>query len=263
MSGLGQLVAGVAHEINNPVNFIHGNLKYVATYTQDLLRLIALYQQHYPEPVDEIETCLDEIEFDFLQADLTQVVSSMSVGTGRIREIVLSLRNFSRMDENALKSVNLHEGIDSTLMILRHRLKATTDLSQVKVVRDYDDLPNVNCYPGQINQVFMNILANALDALETVEGNSVITIRTSLSGDDGVEIAIADNGPGISETVRTRIFDPFFTTKPVGKGTGMGLSISYKIIVERHGGKLTCMSSPEQGTEFSIWLPIRQANKLK
>lgn len=258
MSSLGQLVAGVAHEINNPVNFIHGNLRHVENYTRDLSHLIALYQQHYPEPVEAIEIYIDEIELDFVRADLGQALSSMSVGTQRIREIVLSLRNFSRMDESALKSVNIHEGIDSTLMILRHRLKPTPNSSAVEVIRDYDTLPNVDCYPGQINQVFMNILANALDALETVGEAAVITIRTYLSGDDWIEIAIADNGPGIPEAVRSRIFDPFFTTKPVGKGIGIGLSISYKIIVERHGGKLECLSPSEQGTEFLIRIPIRQ-----
>ena len=259
MSGLGQLVAGVAHEINNPVNFIHGNIKYAKEYTQDLLRLIALYRQYYPEPTEEIVDYLEDIEFDFLQSDLIQVLSSMSMGTERIREIVLSLRNFSRMDEGALKSVDLHEGLDNTLMILRHRVNSTSESPAVNVIRSYDVLPEIDCYPGQVNQVFMNILANALDALESAGKEGVITIRTSLFGDDWVEVAIADNGPGIPEDVRTRIFDPFFTTKPVGKGTGMGLSISYKIIVERHSGKLDCMSSADQGTEFVIRMPIHQA----
>lgn len=259
MSGLGQLVAGVAHEINNPVNFIHGNLRHAQNYTKDLLELVMLYQQHYPAPAEEIKDYLDEIELDFLQSDLNKLLASMSLGTLRIREIVLSLRNFSRTDEGAFKSVNLHEGLDSTLMILRHRLKPTPKSPAVTVVRDYDVLPDVDCYPGQINQVFMNILANALDALAPLGEKAVITIRTSLVGDDSVEISIVDNGPGIPDAAKSRIFDPFFTTKPVGKGTGMGLSISYKIIVEQHSGKLECFSSAEQGTEFVIRMPIRQA----
>ncbi|MEL6880590.1 MAG: MHYT domain-containing protein [Cyanobacteria bacterium J06607_10] len=272
MSGLGQLVAGVAHEVNNPVNFIHGNLKYIRRYTQDMLHLVELYQKHYPKAAAEIEICIEDIELDFLQDDLNKVLSSMELGTERIREIVLSLRNFSRTDEGALKQVNLHEGIDSTLMILQHRINPTAGFPAVKIVQDYDALPLVECFPGQINQVFMNILANALDALgeviSTAQHNAEdkdkaaaqITIRTATVGDDWVEVAIADNGPGIPSEVKNRIFDPFFTTKPVGKGTGMGLSISYKIITERHGGKLECHSSAEQGTEFIIQLPICQPN---
>jgi len=268
MSSMGQLVAGVAHEINNPVNFIYGNLQHVKSYTRDLSHLITLYQQHYPEPVEAIEAYVDEIDLDFIRADFEQVISSMSVGTQRIREIVLSLRNFSRMDESALKTVDVHEGINNTLMILRHRLKSTASSPAIEVIRDYDALPKVDCYPGQLNQVFMNILANALDALETVSENPTITIRTCLSGNDWIEIAIADNGPGIPDAIRSHIFDPFFTTKPVGKGTGMGLSISYRIIVEGHGGKLECLSPSEQGTskqgtskrgtEFLIQIPTCQ-----
>lgn len=258
MSGLGQMVAGVAHEINNPVNFIHGNLCHVEDYTRDLLHLVNLYQQHYPEPVDAIASYLDDIDIDFIQTDFEKVVSSMSVGTQRICEIVLSLRNFSRMDESALKRVDIHEGIDSTLMLLSHRLKLTPNSAAVEVIQNYDTLPEIDCYPGQLNQVFMNILANALDALEAVDRAATIKISTQLLDEEWVEISILDNGPGISEKTRTRIFDPFFTTKPVGKGTGMGLSISYQIIVERHGGKLECFSSPQRGTEFRIRIPIHQ-----
>ncbi|MEO0807680.1 MAG: ATP-binding protein, partial [Cyanobacteria bacterium J06643_4] len=234
--------------------------------------LVELYQKHYPKAAAEIEICIEDIELDFLQDDLNKVLSSMELGTERIREIVLSLRNFSRTDEGALKQVNLHEGIDSTLMILQHRINPTADFPAVKIVQDYDALPLVECFPGQINQVFMNILANALDALGEVSSTAQhnaedkdkaaaqITIRTATVGDDWVEVAIADNGPGIPSEVKNRIFDPFFTTKPVGKGTGMGLSISYKIITERHSGKLECHSSAEQGTEFIIQLPICQPN---
>lgn len=265
MSSLGQLVAGIAHEINNPVNFIHGNLIHVQNYVWDLLAFVQLYQQHYPQPVPEIQAQEEAIDLKFLQEDLAKILGSMKIGTDRIRQIVLSLRNFSRMDEAEFKAVNIHEGIDSTLMILQHRLKAHPP---IEITRNYTNLPLVECYPGQLNQVVMNLLANAIDALEEVnakrtlqeiqEHPSQITIRTSIIADQWVEIAIADNGPGIPENLKARIFDPFFTTKSIGKGTGMGLSISYQIIVEKHGGKLECFSAPNQGTEFVIQIPIRQ-----
>ena len=256
MSSLGQLVAGIAHEVNNPVNFIHGNLNHVSSYVQDLLNLVELFQQNYPTPVEPVQTCIDDIDLEFLQADIAKVLASMKMGTERIGEIVLSLRNFSRLDEGALKRVNIYEGIDSTLIILQHRLKATPNLPRVELIRDYAELPDIDCYPGLLNQVFMNIFANALDALVIATEKPVITIRTSLIDNDWVEIAIADNGPGIPEETKARIFDPFFTTKPIGKGTGMGLSISYKIIVEQHSGKLDCFSDQGQGTEFVIRIPI-------
>ena len=277
MSSIGQLVAGVAHEINNPINFIHGNLKHLEAYAQDLLSLIALYQRHYPEPVSAIEEALTELELDFLQEDLVKISSSMQVGTDRIRDIVLSLRNFSRMDEADLKSVDIHEGIESTLMILQHRLKENSQTRAVEIVRDYAQLPLIDCYPGQLNQVLMNLLSNAIDAIEDMSEARIsnrsaeldselesdskggrIEIRTSLFGSDWVEIAIADNGPGIPETIQEKIFDPFFTTKPVGKGTGLGMSISYKIIVEKHNGKLNVASTAGQGTDFLVRIPIKQ-----
>ena len=277
MSSIGQLVAGVAHEINNPINFIHGNLKHLEAYAQDLLSLIALYQRHYPEPVSAIEEALTELELDFLQEDLVKISSSMQVGTDRIRDIVLSLRNFSRMDEADLKSVDIHEGIESTLMILQHRLKGNSQTRAVEIVRDYAQLPLIDCYPGQLNQVLMNLLSNAIDAIEDMSEARIsnrsaeldselesdskggrIEIRTSLFGSDWVEIAIADNGPGIPETIQEKIFDPFFTTKPVGKGTGLGMSISYKIIVEKHNGKLDVASTAGQGTDFLVRIPIKQ-----
>ena len=277
MSSIGQLVAGVAHEINNPINFIHGNLKHLEAYAQDLLSLIALYQRHYPEPVSAIEEALTELELDFLQEDLVKISSSMQVGTDRIRDIVLSLRNFSRMDEADLKSVDIHEGIESTLMILQHRLKENSQTRAVEIVRDYAQLPLIDCYPGQLNQVLMNLLSNAIDAIEDMSEARIsnrsaeldselesdskggrIEIRTSLFGSDWVEIAIADNGPGIPETIQEKIFDPFFTTKPVGKGTGLGMSISYKIIVEKHNGKLDVASTAGQGTDFLVRIPIKQ-----
>jgi signal transduction histidine kinase/PAS domain-containing protein len=268
MSSLGQLVAGVAHEINNPVGFIDGNLSYVQTYAQDLLSFVELYQKHYPNPIAEIQAKAKEIDLPFLQQDLNKILGSMKIGTDRICQIVLSLRNFSQMDEADYKEVELHEGIDSTLMILQHRLKVSSERPAIEVIQDYTKLPLVQCYPGQLNQVLMNILSNAIDALEDTEvtrtvqdikdNPSQITIRTGMVDRHWVEITIADNGPGIPEKVRERIFDPFFTTKPIGKGTGMGLSISYQIIVEKHGGKLECVSNPNQGTEFVIQIPIQQ-----
>ena len=268
MSSLGQLVAGVAHEINNPVGFIHGNLTYVQDYTRNLLEFLQLYQKHYPNPVDEIQAEAEEIDLEFIQEDLPKMVSSMQMGTDRIRNIVVSLRNFSRTDEVDIKPVNIHEGIDSTLMILQHRLKASSERPEIQVIKNYGDLPLTRCYAGPLNQVFMNILSNAIDALEEnnaqrkyqeiTENPSQITIRTSIIDDQWVEIAIADNGSGIPKELRQRIFEPFFTTKPVGKGTGMGMSISYQIVAEKHGGKLECSSTLGEGTEFSIKIPVRQ-----
>ncbi|MEG4113098.1 MULTISPECIES: PAS domain S-box protein [unclassified Microcoleus] len=267
MSSLGQLVAGVAHEINNPVNFIYGNLSHANDYTQDLLHLIELYQNHYPDPVPEIQQEVDKIELDFLMEDLPKLLSSMKVGADRIQQIVASLRTFSRMDEAEKKAVNIHDGIDSTLMILQHRLKAKHNHPEIQVIKEYAQLPLVECYAGQLNQVFMNILSNALDALEERDQRrsaeemrqqpSHIRIRTEISPAGKVIIRISDNGPGIPETVGTRLFDPFFTTKPVGKGTGMGLSISYQIVTDRHNGSLKCTSSPGQGTELTIEIPLK------
>jgi signal transduction histidine kinase len=268
MSSLGQLVAGVAHEINNPVNFIHGNLDHIDSYTRDLIEAMEAYQQHYPHPPHELQETLEEIDLDFLTEDLHKILQSMRMGTQRIREIVLSLRNFSRLDEAEFKLVDIHEGIDSTLLILQHRLKARAERPEIQVVKEYSSVPLVECYPGQLNQVFMNILANALDALEECHAKqtyqeikaapSWIKIRTSVVDAQWVVVAIADNGPGIPEAIRQRIFDPFFTTKPIGKGTGMGMSISYQIITDKHDGKLECFSTSGEGTEFRIQIPIRQ-----
>lgn len=268
MSSLGQLVAGVAHEINNPVNFIHGNLTHVEEYAQDLLSFVQLYQQHYPHPVVAIQAEAEEIDLKFLQADLPKMLASMKMGTDRIRQIVLSLRNFSRMDEAEFKVVDIHEGIESTLMILQHRLKARAERPEIEIVREYGSLPLVECFAGQLNQVFMNILANAIDALDEVNAQrtyqeikthpSRITLRTSTLNAEWVEIAISDNGPGMPEPCKQRIFNPFFTTKPAGKGTGMGMSISYQIITEKHQGRLKCFSTLGQGSEFVIQIPIQQ-----
>jgi signal transduction histidine kinase len=258
MSSLGHLVAGVAHEINNPVNFIHGNLTHLELYFQDLLSLVVLYQECYPKPLLEIEAKTEEIELHFLQEDLPKILDSMKVGTKRIRQIVLSLRNFSRMDEAEFKQVDIHEGIESTLLILQHRLKATAERPEITIIRNYGNLPDVECYSGQLNQVLMNILANAIDALEEKKDScSQIKISTSVIDSHWVKIAIADNGPGISAQIKSKIFNPFFTTKPVGKGTGLGMSISYQIITEKHGGKLECFSTPGIGTEFIIEIPTK------
>jgi two-component system NtrC family sensor kinase len=260
MSSLGQLVAGIAHEINNPVNFIHGNLVCVQNYIQDLLEFTSLLQTQVLNPAPALEEKAEEIGLDFLLEDLPKTLTSMQVGTERIRQIVLSLRKFSRLDEAAIKNIDIHEGIESTLMILQHRLKPKSEHSGIVVNRVYGDLPLVECYSGQLNQVFMNILTNAIDALESHQSRDSareITIRTSVTDGGSVEIAIADNGCGIPEQIINRIFDPFFTTKSIGKGTGMGLSISYQIITESHRGKLQVFSTPGQGTEFVIQIPIR------
>lgn len=259
MSALGQLVAGIAHEINNPVNFIHGNLTYVKEYTQDLLGFVQLYQKHYPEPVEEIQERAEEVDLEFLQADLLKILGSMEVGSDRIRDLILSLRNFSRLDEAEFKAVDLHTGIDSTLLILQHRLKSKPDFPAIQVIKDYAHLPQVECYPSQLNQVFMNIISNAIDALEaSAIASPSITIRTSIIDANWVEIGITDNGVGISESFRSKLFDPFFTTKPVGKGTGLGLSISYQIVTEKHGGEIECYSTVGQGTEFIVKIPVWQ-----
>ncbi len=271
MSSLGQLVAGVAHEINNPVNFIYGNINHVNDYTQDLLSILDLYLQNTPNPSPEISDRAFEIDLEFIMEDLPKTLSSMKIGVDRIRQIVLGLRNFSRLDEAEKKPVDIHEGIDSTLLILQHRLKAKPESPAIKVVKEYSNLPLVECYAGPLNQVFMNVLSNAIDALEdytesqSKPHSNQITICTALGELEGnlksVVIRIADNGPGIPEALRAKICDPFFTTKPVGKGTGLGLSISYQIVVDKHGGVFRCDSVPGLGTEFWIEIPITQITK--
>ncbi len=265
MSSLGQMVAGVAHEINNPVNFIHGNLIYVNEYTQALLNIVHLYQQHYPNPAPEITEQAEEADLEFLTEDLPKMLTSLKVGTERIRQIVLSLRNFSRHDEAEMKEVDIHEGIDSTLMILQNRLKGARDSPRVEVIKDYGTLPKVECYAGQLNQVFMNIINNGIDALLEAKDNDTreIRIHTEVKDSDWVVIAIADNGPGMTQETRQRIFDPFFTTKPVGSGTGLGLSISYQIVIEQHGGQLKCISAPGEGAQFFIEIPVQQRRRIQ
>lgn len=271
MSSLGQLVAGVAHEINNPVNFIYGNLSHIETYARSLLNLVQLYQQHYPEPDSAIQQQMQQTDLNFVVEDLPKLLASIKVGTVRIREIVLSLRNFSRLDQAEIKAVNIHEGIDSTLLILQHRLKSGSSGRAIEVIKQYGDLPLVECYAGQLNQVFMNLLSNAIDSLEshfeldTPNGASAeaadqsagqIVIQTRQCEANQIQISIQDNGKGIAEDIQRKLFDPFFTTKPIGKGTGLGLSISYQII-EKHGGLLHCRSQPGQGAEFVIDIPIK------
>lgn len=262
MSSLGQLVAGVAHEINNPVNFIYGNINPLDEYIQNLLQLIELYQKYNCGNHQEIQEFIHEIDFVYIKEDLPNIINSLKVGTQRIRQIVLSLRTFSRMDEAEFKIVNLHKGIDSTLMILKHRLQ------KIEVITDYQELPLLECYAGEINQVFMNIIVNAIDAIEERNNQLTLTeiqanpgkiqIQTRVVNNEWIEIIIIDNGVGMSEEVQKQIMNPFFTTKPVGKGTGIGMSISYQIITERHGGKLKCFSKLGEGTQFSIQIPIHQ-----
>jgi len=275
MSSLGQLVAGIAHEINNPANFIHGNLVYLQQYISNLLGLIELYQKAQPSPTPEIQAYREEIDWQFIIEDLPKILASMKNGVDRIRDIVLSLRNFSRLDEADMKSVNIHEGIDSTLMILQHRLKDIYQNPKIEIVKEYGDIPPVECYAGQLNQVFMNILSNAIDAIDTFDAlsnpkkdslvkshPSYIKIITELATPDDVRIKIVDNGSGLTEKVKQRVFEPFFTTKPAGKGSGLGLTISAQIIKEKHGGEIWCDSIPGKETEFCLKIPIRQNRKL-
>jgi PAS domain S-box-containing protein len=266
MSSLGEMVAGVAHEINNPVNFIHGNLNHVRNYSQDLIKLTKQYRQELTQPSDALEELLEDVDLPFLLEDFPKILDSMKTGTQRIREIVLTLRNFSRLDEADMKEVDLHEGIDSTILILQNKIKSTDIRPDIQLVKQYGNLPQVYCYASQLNQVFMNILANAIDALDTAyptylaqgipDYRPAITIGTVITAQNTVQITIQDNGPGIPDEVKARLFDPFFTTKPVGQGTGLGLSISYQIIVDKHQGTLTCDSVPGEGTTFTIVLPM-------
>lgn len=252
MSSLGQMVAGIAHEINNPVNFIYGNIECADNYIKDLIHLVDLYQQHYPNPEYIITETIEEIDLNFISKDLLNLLSSMKIGAKRIREIVLSLRNFSRLDEADMKEVDIHEGIDNTLLILNHRLK-----SDIEIIKKYGKLPHINCYPSQLNQVFMNIINNAIDALleNTQQNPKQIIISTQTTENNFIKIEIADNGSGIPTEIIKKLFDPFFTTKPVGKGTGLGLSICYQI-VEKHQGKIEVVSEVNEGSKFIIYLPV-------
>lgn len=265
MSALGNLISGVAHEINNPIGSIVGNVNILEDYINDLLGIIDLYGRKFPQPDVEIEHELEAVDLDYIQEDLPKLIHSMKDAGDRIISISQSLGIFSRADSNTKQFFNIHEGVDSTILILKHRLKANEKFPEITVIRNYDNLPEIKCFPGQLNQVFMNILANAIDALnESNQGHSVeemranpnlITITTS-GNNNYIKISIADNGKGISEEVRQKIFDHLYTTKPVGKGTGLGLAIARQIVEETHGGKLICNSILGQGTEFIIELPL-------
>ncbi len=250
MTGLGQMVAGIAHEINNPINFIHGNIQHFYGYMDDVLGLLNQYTMAYPNPTEKIQQSLEDLDFDFIRADLPKVMTSMKSGADRIRNIILSLRNFSRLDEAERKTVDLHDGLDSTLLLLTHRLQAS-----IEVTRDYGNLPRIHCYPAQLNQVFLHLINNAIDAIESQSGLKKIELRTKVLGENRIKIAIYDNGPGIKLNLQSKIFEPFFTTKPVNQGTGLGLSICYKVM-QKHEGTITVHSNPEEGTTFTIEIPI-------
>lgn len=267
MSSLGQIVAGIAHEINNPINFIHGNLNPAKHYIQDLSNLLRLYQQTFPQGSPEIQQQIEDIDLEFLEIDLPKLLNSIVGGTDRIRNLVRSLHTFSRHDEAEMKRVDIHEGIESTLVILGSRLKARTRRQEISIIKDYAVIPEIECYPGKLNQVFMNVICNAIDAIEEchkfIFGLSdhwqqpSIRISTELVGEEWVKINVEDNGVGMSASVAAQAFDPFFTTKPVGKGTGLGLSISYQIITEKHGGRLSCSTNLGVGTTIVIQIPFR------
>ncbi|MEO8891801.1 MAG: PAS domain S-box protein [Coleofasciculaceae cyanobacterium] len=274
MSSLGQLVAGVAHEINNPVGFIYGNIDYANCYIKDLMRLVKLYRTYYPDPVDPIQTELAAMDFNFLMTDMPKLLNSMKVGANRLRQIVLSLQNFLRAEQAEMKPIDIHEGINNTLLLLQHRLKASSERPEIIVHKDFGILPLVEGFAGQLNQALMNIITNAIDVLDmpsvVADQQPKITISTGIkeltreyassSGEKTAHavIKIIDNGPGMTEEIARRLFDPFFTTKPVGKGTGLGLSVSYQIVVEKHGGLLSCLSEPGKGAEFCIMIPFQQ-----
>ncbi|QLE58836.1 GAF domain-containing sensor histidine kinase [Nostoc sp. TCL26-01] len=282
MAALGQLVAGVAHEINNPVSFIYGNITYVTEHTKNLLKLLYSYQQKYPESKSEMQQQICELDIDYIADDLPKILDSMTIGVKRISQLVLSLRTFARLDEAEMKFVDLHEGIDSTLLILQHRLQRNTNSLGIEVIKEYGKLPQVLCYAAQMNQVFMNVLNNAIDALKKLQISSCLSVEnnqnidksqitnyhpqikicTKFLEDQTIRISIADNGCGIPQEMRSQIFEPFFTTKEPGQGTGLGLSISYQIVVEQHGGQIKCISEPGQGCEIYIEIPIQPRKKL-
>lgn len=269
MSALGNLVAGVAHEINNPVGFLKGSLSNATDYMRDLLQHLHYYQQIYPKPASTIQEHAEAIDLEFLVEDLPKLITSMAAATERVQTISTSLRTFSRADAEHPVEFDLHEGIDSTLLILKYRLKANERRPAIEVMRLYGEIPAVSCFPGQLNQVFMNILANSIDALEELDQQSNyefleehpnrIIIKTDLTLDrESVIIRIKDNGVGIVDDIKGKIFNHLFTTKEVGKGTGLGLAIAHQVIVEKHHGKIDCISSPNNGTEFIIEVPIQQ-----
>ena len=255
MSSLGRMVAGLAHEINNPVNFIHGNFNHLNNHVNCLLNLIQLYQQEHPDSYSLFEEKFGDFNIDFIIDDLPKILSSMRIGTDRIRDIVLSLKNFSRLDQSEKKAVNIHEGIESTLLLLNHRIQP-----KIEIIKKYGNLPPVQCYPAQLNQVFMNILSNGIDALLELDNHiqKQIVIQTEVTELETVIITFRDNGDGIDSEIQSKIFDPFFTTKPINKGTGLGLAISHQII-EKHQGNIQLKSEFDYGTEFAIEIPIALA----
>ncbi|MEH2077782.1 MAG: response regulator [Nostoc sp.] len=266
VAALGQLTAGIAHEVNNPINFIAGNLNFVEQYVQEVISLLYLYQKYLPEPPDEIQTAIQKNDLNFLLDDLSKIIKSMQFGTDRVTEIVSYLNNFSRHREAGKKLANLHEGLESTLLILGHRFKRNAHHPAIQLIKEYGDLPLIECFPGEINQVFMNLISNAIDAIEEshktkdidkfYQYHGVIKVKTEVIGEQ-VILRVADNGSGIENADKIKIFDAFYTTKPVGKGTGLGLSIAYQIVVNNHHGKITYHSKPGEGIEFIVELPIR------
>ncbi|MEH2265944.1 hybrid sensor histidine kinase/response regulator [Nostoc sp.] len=266
VAALGQLTAGIAHEVNNPINFIAGNLNFVEQYVQEVISLLYLYQKYLPEPPDEIQTAIQKTDLNFLLDDLSKIIKSMQLGTDRVTEIVSYLNNFSRHREAGKKLANLHEGLESTLLILGHRFKRNAHHPAIQLIKEYGDLPLIECFPGEINQVFMNLISNAIDAIEESHKTKkvdplhqyygVIKVKTEVIGEQ-VILIVADNGSGIENADQIKIFDAFYTTKPVGKGTGLGLSIAYQIVVNNHHGKITYHSKPGEGIEFIVELPIR------
>lgn len=265
MSSLGQMVAGIAHEINNPVSFIHGNLSHLEQNVKDLLYLLDCYQEEMSQPSEVIEEAIEEVNLDFLAQDVPKLLESMAMGTQRIREIVLSLRTFAQLDQAEYKQTDIHKGLDSALLLVQHRLHSADnkldkpDMQRISMTKQYGNLPLVSCYPNQLNQVFTHLINNALDALEgSSQSDKVLSITTECLEHQAV-VRIVDNGPGISNAIKHKIFDPFFTTKSVGQGTGLGLSISYQIVTARHQGQLECHSQPGQGCEFVMTIPIDSA----
>ncbi|MBW4682273.1 MAG: response regulator [Microcoleus vaginatus WJT46-NPBG5] len=263
MLSLSQLVAGIAHEINNPISFIAGNLSPARQYIKELINLVDLYQKEYPNPSVSIQEAIQQIDLSFLVVDLEKLISSMQTGVERVHTIILALRIFSRLGESDIKAVDIHEGIDSALVLLQMQLRQEGSRAEIQVIKNYGNLPLITCYASQMNQVFLNLLKNAIDALELGTGKDfpessppTIWISTELIGLESITIRVKDNGAGISEEVQSRLFDPFFTTKAVGKGSGLGLSTSYQIVVEKHKGNLTCYSSPEKGAEFVVEIPV-------
>lgn len=261
MSGLGKMVGGIAHEINNPMSFIYSNLVPAREYIQNLFALVDAYQEKYPQANGKVRETIEAMDLEFVRTDLPQLLKSMKKGADRVRNIVTTLRNFSRLDESDMKTVDIHQGLESTLLILQNRLTKRQEGLTIEIIKNYGDLPDIECHPSQLNQVFFNLINNAIDAINEAKKCDrvtvgIISIKTMRTEDNCILIAIKDNGIGIPESIKQRIFDPFFTTKPIGSGTGLGLSISYQIIVDKHRGDLQCFSQPEQGTEFQIKIPI-------